>query len=106
MSPLGRQAGPIDRIDGDLILGLGSSAILAIVPDSRGFLWFGTRDGVSRYDGHRLVSYTTADGLPDGFVTTIIEAKNGAMYIATVAGLAVSRWVFHRALGSYRSASS
>ncbi|HKG59454.1 MAG TPA: two-component regulator propeller domain-containing protein, partial [Pyrinomonadaceae bacterium] len=37
--------------------GLGSSFINDLMRDSRGFLWFATRDGLSRFDGIRFVTY-------------------------------------------------
>ena len=36
--------------------GLGSSAVNWILRDSQGFLWFATRDGLSRFDGQKLAS--------------------------------------------------
>ena len=32
--------------------GLASNTVYKIVPDSRGFIWFATRDGLSRFDGY------------------------------------------------------
>ena len=29
----------------------------AVLQDSRGFLWFGTRGGLNRFDGQRIVKY-------------------------------------------------
>src|SRR5215207_2545704 len=37
--------------------GLGSSFINASMRDARGFLWFATRDGLSRFDGHQFTTY-------------------------------------------------
>lgn len=37
--------------------GLSSNSVLSITQDSAGFLWFGTRMGVSRYDGTRFKNY-------------------------------------------------
>jgi ligand-binding sensor domain-containing protein len=37
---------------------LGSSAIIYIMRDSRGFLWFCTRDGLSRFDEVRFTTYS------------------------------------------------
>jgi len=36
--------------------GLAGDRINKIVVDSRGFVWFGTPEGLSRFDGHRFVS--------------------------------------------------
>src|SRR5215831_3664811 len=37
--------------------GLWNSAVSYIMRDSHGFLWFCTRDGLSRFDGYRFVNY-------------------------------------------------
>jgi len=41
--------------------GLGSSFVNALMRDSRGFLWVCTRDGLSRFDGSRFVTYQVGD---------------------------------------------
>ncbi len=43
--------------------GLIPDEVYAIVPDSRGFLWFCTGDGLSRFDGYRFTSYGVKDGI-------------------------------------------
>jgi ligand-binding sensor domain-containing protein/signal transduction histidine kinase len=37
--------------------GLPSSAVVSILEDSRGFMWFGTEGGLARYDGHSIVQF-------------------------------------------------
>jgi hypothetical protein len=37
--------------------GLAANRVDCIVPDSRGFIWFCTPEGLSRFDGYRIVSY-------------------------------------------------
>lgn len=37
--------------------GLGSSFVNYVMRDSRGFLWICTRDGLSRFDGTRFITY-------------------------------------------------
>lgn len=66
--------------------GLASSVVLAIVPDSRGFLWFVTRNGLSRFDGSEFRTYTTDDGLPHPTVNHLLETSDGAYWIATNGG--------------------
>ncbi|MFQ3547863.1 MAG: two-component regulator propeller domain-containing protein, partial [Termitinemataceae bacterium] len=42
----------IDRTEG-----LPHSGVSALVQDSRGFLWIGTKNGFARYDGYSFVVY-------------------------------------------------
>ena len=44
--------------------GLPSDRVHCILSDSRGFLWMGTEDGLSRFDGYGFRNIGTADGLP------------------------------------------
>ncbi|RMG26188.1 MAG: hypothetical protein D6732_21510, partial [Methanobacteriota archaeon] len=37
--------------------GLPSNYVRDLMQDSRGFMWFGTLDGLARYDGHEFVIY-------------------------------------------------
>ena len=37
--------------------GLSQNAVSAIVQDRRGFMWFGTKDGLDRYDGYQFVVF-------------------------------------------------
>ena len=41
--------------------GLGSSFVDYLMRDSRGFMWFCTRDGLSRFDGARFITYQIGD---------------------------------------------
>src|SRR2546423_1771557 len=50
--------------------GLGSSLVTSLMRDSRGFLWACTRDGLSRFDGSRFVTYQIGDkGAPPRYRT-------------------------------------
>src|SRR5512143_2570474 len=67
--------------------GLPHNLINKIVRDSRGFLWFCTGEGLSRFDGYSFTNYTTDDGLPHGEVTDFLEAKSGELWVGTDDGL-------------------
>src|SRR5215204_598070 len=66
--------------------GLGSTYIIHIMQDSRGFLWFGTRDGLSRFDGYGFTTYNTADGLPGPTINYVLETRGGTYWVATNGG--------------------
>jgi hypothetical protein len=39
------------------------------VRDSRGFLWFCTREGLSRFLGYTFTTYGTEQGLPNALIS-------------------------------------
>jgi ligand-binding sensor domain-containing protein/signal transduction histidine kinase len=67
--------------------GLAHNHINRIRQDSRGYLWFCTDGGLSRFDGYRFTNYTTEDGLPHPWVNDLLEARNGSYWIATDGGI-------------------
>ena len=67
--------------------GLAGDQVSAIVQDRQGFLWIGTRTGLSRFDGVSFRSFDTRDGLPHSGVHDIIEDSSGALWFATGRGL-------------------
>jgi PAS domain S-box-containing protein len=68
--------------------GLASNRVNKIFSDSRGFLWFCTEDGLSRFDGTRFLNLGTGQGLPYPVVTDIVEARDGIYWVATNDGFA------------------
>lgn len=57
--------------------GLPSSTVYSIAEDSSGFIWFGTDNGLVRFDGFHYKQFSTADGLPDNEVLHIwCDSKN------------------------------
>lgn len=67
--------------------GLVSNRISRIVRDSRGYLWFCTENGLSRFDGVAFTNYTTEQGLPDNGVDDLVETRDGTYWMATGKGL-------------------
>ncbi len=67
--------------------GLGSSFVNYLMRDSRGFLWFATRDGLSRFDGSRFINYQvgTKDAPPG--IEHVFETSQGIYWITTTNGL-------------------
>lgn len=66
--------------------GLGSSFVNHIMRDSRGFMWFCTRDGLSRFDGSRFVTYQVGAENPAPGIEVIYQTRNGDYWITTTGG--------------------
>jgi signal transduction histidine kinase/ligand-binding sensor domain-containing protein len=69
--------------------GLAHDSVNKIVRDSRGFLWFCTSEGLSRFDGSRFTNFTQEHGLPHRNVTTFLETRDGTYLVGTSHGLVV-----------------
>jgi signal transduction histidine kinase/ligand-binding sensor domain-containing protein len=67
--------------------GLSHNSVHRILADSRGFVWFATAEGLSRFDGYGFTTYGTAQGLPHPNVYSIVETRNGVLWVGTGAGL-------------------
>lgn len=63
--------------------GLAHDRVRRIVRDSRGFLWFVTAEGLSRFDGYRFINYRREEGLPTSSVNDLLITRDGAYLIAT-----------------------
>jgi ligand-binding sensor domain-containing protein len=55
--------------------GLANNAVKRIVSDSHGYLWFCTREGLSRFDGHGFTTYGIDDGLPSAVIYDLVEPR-------------------------------
>lgn len=70
--------------------GLSNSAILSIYQDQKGFMWFGSCDGLNMFDGLNIEVYkpTSESSNPSGnLIESIIEAENDIFWIQTNYGL-------------------
>jgi ligand-binding sensor domain-containing protein len=61
-----------------------------LMQDSRGFMWFGFRDGLKRYDGYGFQSYYHDDldtaSLSDNYILSMAEDMRGNLWIGTFEG--------------------
>ena len=62
--------------------GLASNTVLTVFEDSHGVMWFGTTDGVTRYDGKNFRTFTTEDGLARNTIGLIFEDQHGMLWFA------------------------
>lgn len=71
--------------------GLSHNSVWSVMQDSKGFMWFGTNDGLNRFDGKTFKVYKNIPGdtlsLGSSFIHTIKELKNGLFLIGTKQGL-------------------
>lgn len=88
-APLAAASLPARRFS--LAEGLAGTHVNHLVRDSRGFLWFATSDGLSRFDGASFRNYGTAEGLPASDVLHVQEDDEGTLWFATAGGLARMR---------------
>lgn len=63
--------------------GLVDNKVLSIFQDSKGYLWFGTFGGVSKWDGNSFTNITKTDGLPSPAILDIAETPDGTMLFST-----------------------
>ncbi len=66
--------------------GLVSNPVRRIFQDSRGFIWIGTWQGLSKYDGHKFTNYTTVNGLSDNMINDLYESPDGKLYVSENGG--------------------
>ena len=71
--------------------GLSQSTVECILQDRQGFLWFGTDDGLNKYDGYRFITYRhephNKNSLSSNLVFSIFEDESGFLWIGTDGGL-------------------
>lgn len=67
--------------------GLANNSVRYLFQDSKGFIWMGTLDGLSRYDGHSFVTFRPESGdkisLANHHVKKIQEDRNGFLWFIT-----------------------
>ncbi|MCD4747478.1 MAG: histidine kinase [Bacteroidales bacterium] len=67
--------------------GLSQNWIYSIVQDSNGYMWFGTWDGLNKYDGYNFTIYNIENGLSNQTINTLFEDSHGVLWIGTENGL-------------------
>jgi signal transduction histidine kinase/ligand-binding sensor domain-containing protein/CheY-like chemotaxis protein len=63
--------------------GLPQNSVRAIVQTREGYLWFGTAEGLARFDGNRFTVFdrTSTPSLPSGNIQSLAVASDGALWI-------------------------
>ena len=80
--------------------GLAQAAVNAITQDHQGFIWFGTQEGLSRYNGYRIDNYyhdaDEPESLSHDWVWTLLEDRDGTLWLGTDGG-GLNRYNFENA---------
>ncbi len=63
--------------------GLSQNTVNTILQDSKGIMWFGTKDGLNRYDGISVKIFKNTNGLENAFITCLFEDKDGMIWVGT-----------------------
>ncbi|UCC76521.1 MAG: hypothetical protein JSW37_13610, partial [Anaerolineales bacterium] len=70
--------------------GLSQSTVACILQDHKGYMWFGTEDGLNKYDGYSFTVYRhdpqDPNSLSNNYVRCILEDHTGALWIGTRGG--------------------
>ncbi|MFV1981046.1 MAG: two-component regulator propeller domain-containing protein, partial [Rhodothermia bacterium] len=70
--------------------GLSQSSILDMLQDRNGFMWFGTQDGLNRFDGYEVKIYDNVPfdttSLLDGWSSALAEDAGGRLWVGLWSG--------------------
>src|SRR5690606_8109700 len=71
--------------------GLSQRSVADIVQDKKGYIWFGTRDGLNKFDGQKFIIYrhtlVDSNSLSNSNVHAIYEDSYGHLWVGTERGL-------------------
>ena len=71
--------------------GLSTNYVTSITQDDKGFMWFGTQDGLNKYDGYSFTIFkndpTTQNSLSSSEITCIKQIKNDLIIVGTRDGV-------------------
>ena len=70
--------------------GLAKNTVYCILQDRQGFMWFGTKDGLSRYDGYQFRNYRYEKGNPNSIgnncIRSLSQDLDGKIWVGTDMG--------------------
>lgn len=72
--------------------GLSEQKVYTLLQDSKDYIWLGTGNGLSRFDGKKFENFTSRDSLSSGGVKSIMEDSSGFLWFGHINGGGVSRY--------------
>src|SRR5690606_15889274 len=66
--------------------GLPSAEVYQAYQDTEGYIWFGTDNGVVRFDGYEMQVFNTRHGLSDPVIFSFQESKPGKLWFKSYSG--------------------
>ncbi len=67
--------------------GLPQAQVLGMYQDARGYMWFATYGGLTRFNGAEFRTWTTDDGLTSNSIIDVTGDTRGRIVVATSAGI-------------------
>ena len=68
--------------------GLSHTTVTSIIQDRRGFIWFGTHNGLNRFDGKMFRIYNSGNSdLERNFTSGLMEDSSGRLWVGTDDGI-------------------
>lgn len=71
--------------------GLSNNAVICSIKDKKGFLWFGTKDGLDRFDGYAFKVFRNdpedTASIGNNFIHSLHEDQHGILWVGTENGL-------------------
>ena len=71
--------------------GLSQSTVHCIIQDNEGFMWFGTSNGLNKFDGYNFKIFTNnpydSTSISDNGINSLYEDKQGNLWIGTTRGV-------------------
>jgi two-component system, sensor histidine kinase ChiS len=67
--------------------GLSQNTIYSVLQDRYGYMWFGTWDGLNKYDGYSFTIYNKENGLSNEVIYALLETIDGTLWIGTENGM-------------------